>query len=85
MKRIEIGFLLGLIVLYVAGYALIYANRKPAANLAYWAYTEDSPEWVEDCFYYGFYPLYFIHQRVFHIGRHIWDRPVWVIPPGFEG
>lgn len=35
MKRIEIGILLGAIVLYATAYGFMYAKRKPAANLTY--------------------------------------------------
>jgi hypothetical protein len=88
MKRknvIEFLFAMFLVCAYVIAYAATYANRKPAANLAYWAYTEDTPEWVEDCLYYGFYPVYFIHQRLFQVGRHTWDREPVEIPADFKG
>ena len=76
-----------LISIYVLLYAVLYSNRKPAGNLAYWVYTgEDMPDEVERILYYVFYPLYFVHQRAFHVGPHTWDRPEWVMPPpDFQG
>lgn len=87
MKRGLHSFDVGviLILIYVMAYFALYSNRKPAANLAYWAYSEDKPQWVENCLYYGFFPVYFIHQRVFGIGRHTWDREEIHIPPDFQG
>jgi hypothetical protein len=80
MKMIIFAFLV-----YLVAYGFLYSNRKPAANLAYWAYTEDRPMWVEDCLYYGFYPVYFAHQRLFHVGRHTWDREHIEFPADFQG
>ncbi len=68
--------------LYIAIYGCLFHYRRPAANLAYWAYTDAGPDWVETCLYYGFFPVYFVHQRVFHSQRHTWDRSTPVMGPG---
>lgn len=68
-------FSIFLVVLYIAIYGAFYCNRKPSADPAFWRYTGHGPRWVEDCFFHGFYPVYIIHQRVFHCQRHMWDFP----------
>ncbi|HLX69719.1 MAG TPA: hypothetical protein VKV04_08845 [Verrucomicrobiae bacterium] len=78
-------WVVSILIAYSGFYAVLYCNRKPSANLAYWAYTKNCPEQVETGLYYIFYPAYFIHQRAFHAGRHTWDRPEWVMPPDFKG
>lgn len=86
MKRVKrIGFIGGCsIVLYVTIYSVLYCNRKPAGDLAYWCHTENGPDWVEDGLYYGFYPVYIVHQRVFHCQRHIWDFTTAYLPANFD-
>jgi hypothetical protein len=85
MKRSVAMVLLYCLCFYVAVYCAFYHFRKPAANLAYWAYTDDSPDWIENCTYYTFYPLYLIHQRFLGGHRHTWDRPEPSWPPNFQG
>ncbi len=90
MNRME-RFLIGccaVIVLYFGTYALLYLNRKPAGDLAYWCYTTEEPRnglWGEDTLYYLFYPVYIIHQRVFAGQRHIFDFYYAPIPADFKG
>jgi len=86
MKRSRGIFALYFFSFYVAAYCVLFHFRRPAANLAYWGYTEDCPEWIETCTYYFFYPIYFVHQRVFHGHRHTWDRlPIHLPGPDFQG
>ncbi len=66
---------LSAVCLYVFVYGALYHVRTPAANLAYWVYSERAPAWAEECVYYAFYPPYFLHQRVVGAGRHNYDRP----------
>ncbi len=61
--------------LYLSAYGALYHFGRPAANLAYWVYSDHGPAWAEDCLYYAFYPPYFVHQRVLGGGRHNYDRP----------
>ena len=84
MKTIVTALACGAL-LYLAVYASLFHLRRPAANLAYWAYTEDTPEWIETCLYYVFFPVYFVHQRVFDVQRHTWDRFEIIYPPDFKG
>lgn len=67
-------------VAFFAGYAGAYflAPRLPAANLAYFVYS-DTPR-VDSACYYFFLPAYRLHQnfnKLRHTGfaRHNWDRP----------
>jgi hypothetical protein len=90
MKRIKRILIFGAfaIAIYVAAYGILYYNRKPAGDLAYWDYTSEEPRnglWGEDCLYYGFYPVYIIHQRLFHCQRHIFDFYFAQIPDDFQG
>jgi hypothetical protein len=87
MKQHLLSVMLCAICAYVDVYALLYAHREPAANLAYWAYTTpvQAPLWVESSLYYGFYPIYFVHERLLGGWRHNYDRTHPVYPPGFSG
>jgi hypothetical protein len=85
MKRRKEYSLLCIVCLYIAVYSCLFYFRRPAANLAYWAYTENTSETVETCLYYGFFPVYYVHQRVFNVQKHTWDRSEPVYPPGFNG
>ena len=60
---------------YAIKYGVLYHLRCPATNLSYWAYSERTEDWAEKCLYYGFYPAYFVHQRVLGGQRHNYDRP----------
>jgi hypothetical protein len=81
----SLGF--SVLVLYLCAYTALYHFRHPAANLAYWCYIAGGrkTETLERCAYYGFFPIYFIHQRLLGAGRHTWDRPAPSFPPGFQG
>jgi len=70
--------------LYLLVYAFLYHFRGPAANLAYWVYSESTPDWAEVSLYYAFYPPYFVHQRLFAGARHNYDRPEPWFPPAYE-
>ncbi|MBI5597046.1 MAG: hypothetical protein HY928_13215 [Elusimicrobia bacterium] len=64
-----------LLAVYGASYAGI--ARGPAANLAYFVYSEDSR--VDAACYYLFLPAYRLHQRLWEARdrgfvRHNWDR-----------
>ncbi len=72
-------------LLYVFAYVTLFHYRRPAANLAYWCYTGTGPDWAETCLYYGFFPVYFVHARMFDGHRHTWDRSQPVYPANFEG
>ena len=85
MKKSGTFILVYVLSLYLISYCALYYFRRPAANLAYWGYTENTPEWVESCMYYAFYPPYVVHQRIFHAQRHAWDRPTIHYPPDFQG
>ena len=90
MKHIRRALISGMsaIVIYVAAYGRLYCHRKPAGDLAYWCYTKEEPRnglWGEDCLYYGFYPVYIVHQRLFHCQRHIFDFHFAEIPDDFPG
>ena len=68
------------VIALLAGYASAYLfiPRLPAANLAYFVYS-DNPG-VDSTCYYFFLPAYRLHQRfnkLRNIGftRHNWDRP----------
>jgi len=71
----------GLLILYVASYALLYANRCPAANLMYFCYVKggDETEGEERALYYFYYPVYKIHTWLGG-GKHNYDRPKLVEP-----
>jgi hypothetical protein len=58
--------------LYVGSYAVMYWNRRPAANMFYFIYSENS--YVEEVSYHLFYPLYWIHRHVFWGQKHNDDR-----------
>ena len=83
-RRIVIGGI-SAIILYIAIYGWLYYHRKPAGDLAYWDYTGPGPMRADDCLYYAFYPVYIIHQRVFHCQRHIKDFHFAEIPDDFPG
>ena len=74
MKRRLIAWSVGGAFIYAATYATLFACRSPAANLAYWSYTTNSPEWIEEGLYLTFYPAYWIHRKVLHVRPHTWDR-----------
>ena len=87
VKRISV-MAVSLITLYVTIYGVLYCNRKPAGDLAYWCYTREEPRnglLGEDCLYYGFYPVYMVHQRLFHSQRHIYDFHFAEIPADCPG
>lgn len=77
-KRILVVLLVS-VCLYVSSYvALAYRFRSPAANMAYFVYS--SKGYSEKCdlaCYYGFYPLYRVHEHLFSSSfvRHNLDRP----------
>ncbi len=64
-----------LLILYVGSYAILYANRSPAANLGYFVYSHGGVEKEdqETILYYLYYPVYKVY-RLFGIGRHNYDR-----------
>jgi hypothetical protein len=65
-----------LLLFYVSTYAVLYANRGPAANLGYFVYTHGGveKEGQERILFRFYYPVYKVH-RLFGIGRHNYDRP----------
>ena len=67
---------------YTGTYAIAYACRQPAANLAYFAYTEapisESLEKGLWCFYW---PVYKTHKFL-GAQRHTYDRDPTVDYPG---
>ena len=69
--------------LYVIAYCTLYHFRQPAANLAFWVYSKPANKRTEKCLYYGFYPIYFVHQRFFRGMRHNDDREPYY-PPAFQ-
>ncbi len=76
MKRWRLALLAIVpLLVCVAAYSVAYSRRVPAANLAYFAYTDHAPSFVERTMLYGFYPVYYIHSRVFSGQKHVWDRP----------
>jgi hypothetical protein len=64
-----------LLVPYVVSYSVLYANRKPAANLGYFVYSlgGGAKGGQESMWYYLYFPAYKVH-RLFGIGRHNLDR-----------
>jgi len=85
VKKHSLSILLCAICAYADTYAVLYARRGPAANLAFWVYTEYGPNWAEKSLFYGFYPVYFVHTRALDGARHNWDRRDRVCPLGFGG
>jgi hypothetical protein len=78
-KSIFIGVII--ILLYTIAYTISYANRAPAANMAYWMYTSSGDSIMsENIKYYFFYPAYKIHRilPIINAGRHNWDREPYV-------
>lgn len=77
MKKRAIALIgAGLLILYVASYALSYANRSPAANLMYFAYLKGGNE-IENREYvlcYFYYPVYKLHYLCGG-QKHNYDRP----------
>ena len=69
---------------YVVAYGTLYHFGQPAANLTYWVYSDRTPDWAEKCLYYGFYPPYFLHQRLLGGARHNYDRPEPWFPPAYK-
>jgi hypothetical protein len=61
----------------IGSYAVFYAYRIPAGNLAYWVYLRggNETEREEWALYYFYYPIYKIH-RIFGAGRHDYDRGI---------
>lgn len=68
---------------YVLTYALAYAQRKPAGNLAYFCYTGPAfSEHVEHALYRIYWPVYKLH-RALGAWRHNGDRdPPFEAPLG---
>jgi hypothetical protein len=87
MKRIKRIVICGVfaVATYVTAYGILYCHRKPAGDLAYWDYMGPGPMRADDCLYYALYPVYIIHQRVFHCQRHIKDFYFAEIPDDSPG
>ena len=80
MKRRRL--LVGLFVcfaLYLSAFVVVhrsYTLRKPAANMAYWYYSDNDV--VEAVEYYGFFPLRQIgYHTPFFMERHWRERIAW--------
>ena len=56
---------------YALGYAVAYAGREPAANMAYWVYGDD---WDRPARVF-FHPAYLVHRHLLGGHRHTNDRP----------
>ncbi|HVM63015.1 MAG TPA: hypothetical protein VMV72_19305 [Verrucomicrobiae bacterium] len=84
-KRHLVIAVLLLFVFYVGSYTLLYMNRHPAGNLAYFVYLKnDAPDAEEYALYYFYYPIYKLHLRLGG-GKHNWDRYRGVVTKDFNG
>jgi hypothetical protein len=71
MKRILLGTAL-CAGLYVAAFIVIHRSstlRQPAANMAYWYYSDNSV--IETVEYYGFWPL---RRLTYHVAPEFMSR-----------
>ena len=73
-----------MVLIYISAFEFMYLNRVPAANMAYFGYTDNVR--AESFFYYFFYPAYWVQRRVFGFGQtHTWDREPVIFPSDFKG
>jgi len=80
MIRWPVFFLLALAI-YFLGYGL--APRQPAANMAFFVYSEDPKK---DAFcYYLFLPAYRVHKQVFKWGDRSFTRYNTDRDPVYQG
>jgi len=75
-----------LLAAYIGSYTYFYADRVPAANLAYFVYLRGGveSERAESFLYHFYYPAYKVH-RLFGIGRHNNDRGVTIRDGLYDG
>lgn len=57
---------------YVGSYCIAWANRHPAANMAYFIYSSNDA--VDTACYRVYFPIYWVHTRLLHAGKHNHDR-----------
>lgn len=58
---------------YLSAYTVLYCSKSPAANMAYFVYTEHSK--LDHALYWTFWPIYKFHGLVLGQSKHNLDRP----------
>ncbi len=82
MKRPQLSFLILIFVgAYVATYGILYSQRKSAGNMFYFQYLEGRSDLAERTLYDVFYPISWMHSRLFEGQKHVWDRAAPVDNP----
>ncbi len=70
-------------LLYIAAYAVAWEQRRPAANMAYFVYSDNDT--TDRICYRVFYPLDWLHRRLFDSGKHRFDATPMRPDPGNRG
>jgi hypothetical protein len=82
MKKHTLGWVISLsLAVYISSYGVLYLQRKPAGNMFYFQYLDSGPAAAERVISWVFYPVSWIHTRVFSGQKHVWDRPAPVDDP----
>jgi hypothetical protein len=82
MKKSHLSFVvLTACAAYVASYGILYSQRKSAGNMFYFQYLKGGPDLAERTLFDVFYPISWMHSRVFAGQKHVWDRAAPVDNP----